>query len=58
MKKFEKEKDEPIATIEKLVEVVLDEADLKKIVLVCALLSEVEQEELVNFLKMNENVFA
>lgn len=40
LKKFEEEIDEPIATIEKLVEVVLEEAKPKKIVLVKVELKE------------------
>ena len=54
---MEDEVNEPTTTIEKLVEVVLEEGEQKKIVWVCALLPEVERAELVSFLKGNMNVF-
>ena len=56
--KMEDEVDELTATIEKLVEVVLEESEQRKIVWVGALLPEAEQVELVSFLKSNMNVFA
>ena len=50
--------DEPTATIEKLVEVVLKEGDQTKTMWVGALLPEAEQAKLVSFLKGNMDVFA
>ena len=58
LKKVEEETDEPTTTIEKLVEVVLEEGEQKKIVWVGALVSKAEHAELVTFLRGNMNVFA
>ena len=58
MKKFKDEANEPTTTIEKLVEVTLDEEEPKKTVWVGALLSNAKQAELVSFLKRNIDVFA
>ena len=58
MKNAKEEFDEPTATIEKLVEVVLEEGKLKKTIWVGALLPEAEQAKLVSFLKSNMDVFA
>ena len=55
---MENETEELTKTIEKLVEVVLEEGEQKKIVWVGALLSEVDRPELVSFLKGNMDVFA
>ena len=54
---MEDEVDEPTTTIEKLVEVVLEEGEHKKIVWVGALLPEAERIELMSFLKGNMDVF-
>ena len=58
LKKVEDEVDEPMKTIEKLLEVVLEEGEQKKIVWVDALLPEVERAKLVSFLKGNMDIFA
>ena len=58
MKKVEDEADEPTTTIEKLLEVVLEEGEQKKTVWVGALLSEVERAVLLAFLRGNMEVFA
>ena len=55
---MEDEVDEPTTTIEKLVEVVLEEGKLRKTMWVGALLPKAEQAELVSFLKSNMDVFA
>ena len=55
---MEDEVDEPITTIEKLVELVLKEGEQKKTVWVGALLSEAENAELVAFLRGSMDVFA
>ena len=57
LRKVEDEVDKPTATIEKLVEVVLEEGEPKKTLWVGALLSEVEHAELVAFLRDNMDVF-
>ena len=54
---MEEEVDEPIATIEKLVEVVLEEGEPRKTVWVGALLLEADHAELVSFLRNNTDVF-
>ena len=58
LKKIEEGANEPTTTIEKLVEVVLEEGEQKKIVWVSALLSEAKRAELVTFLRGNMDVFA
>ena len=55
---MEDKADEPTTTIEKLVEMVLEEGKQKKIVWVGALLSEAERAELVSFLRGNMDGFA
>ena len=57
MKKVEDEADEPTIIIEKLVEMVLEEIEQKKIVWVGALLSEAEHAKLVTFLRGNMDIF-
>ena len=58
LKKVEEETDEPTTTIEKLVEVVLEEGEPKKTMWVVALLSEAKRAELVTFIRGNIDVFA
>ena len=58
LKKVEDEADEPTTTIKKLVEVVLEEGEPKKIVQVGVLLSKAECAELVAFLRGYMDVFA
>ena len=55
---MEDKADEPTTTIEKLVEVVLEEGEQKKIVWVGALLSKAERVELVAFLRGYMDVFS
>ena len=55
---MEDEADEPTTMIEKLIEVVLEEREQKKIVWIGALLSETERAKLVAFLRGNIDVFA
>ena len=55
---MEDEADEPTTTIEKLVEVVLEERKQKKTVWVGALLTKTERGKLVAFLRGNMDVFA
>ena len=55
---MEDEANKPTTMIEKLVEVVLEEGEQKKIVWVGALLSEAERAELVAFLRGNMDIFA
>ena len=57
LKKVEDEADEPTKTIEKLVEVVLEERKQKKTVWVGAMLFEAECSEVVTFLRGNMDVF-
>ena len=58
LKKVEEKTDEPTTTIEKLVEMVLEEGEQKKIVWISALLSEAKRAELVTFLRGNMDVFS
>ena len=55
---MEDEAEEPTTMIEKLVKVVLEKGEQKKILWVGALLSEAECAELVSFLRGNMDVFA
>ncbi|PON71436.1 hypothetical protein PanWU01x14_072330, partial [Parasponia andersonii] len=57
MKQIEEESDRPESTIEELVAVPLKEAEPMKVILVGALLPEEEKNELLGFLRQNQDVF-
>lgn len=58
MKKFEEDVDEPTTRIEKLVELILEDSEQKKTILVGARLNQNERVELVDFLQKNIHEFA